>query len=115
MGIRSARKLDGVSSGPQVTVSCKDKCEVLGQKFTQEDVSRSIRIYVGPLLKQIKGDALAVDNKDALPNGAYVHQFTSKVGEQISGDNGDPESHHIHPSVVVTPTNRDLRHVKRRQ
>ena len=57
-------------NGTQVTVFREDKCEVLGQKFTQGDVSRSIRIDAGSLLKQIKGDALAVDNKDALAKGA---------------------------------------------
>jgi len=59
-----------MSNGIQVAISREHKREVLGQKVAKGDVSRSIRIYIGSLVKQINSDALAVEDKNALPKDA---------------------------------------------
>ena len=109
------RRSGRVSNSLQFTVSRENNYEVLGKKLAQGDVSWPIGIYAGSLLKQINGDALAVDDKDSLSKDAYVHQFTCMIDEHISGGIRARECHHNRPSVGVTTTKLDLRHVGCRQ
>jgi hypothetical protein len=59
-----------VSNSIQVAISGEEKRQILGQKPACRDEVRAIRIYVGSLLKQIDGDALAVDYEDTFPERA---------------------------------------------
>ncbi len=62
-------------NGVQVAIWHEGEHQVLCKEFSCRDVARSIRVYVGSLLEQINGDALAVDDEDSLPKGAYIHHL----------------------------------------